>query len=68
MEKNRSLKSRFLKHSIMKQPVWGENETKLYEAVVKTQDLNVLNPLFVSLKEPNAFHLWKDVSLIKSFM
>ena len=52
----------------MKQPVWGENETKLYEAVVKTQDLNVLNPLFVSLKEPNAFHLWKDVSLIKSFM
>lgn len=43
-----------------KNPVWGEDETKLYEAIVKTQDLNVLNPLFANLKEPNSFHLWKD--------
>ena len=45
-----------------KQAVWGEAETKLYEAIVKTQDLNVLQPLFDNLKQPNAFHLWKDVS------
>ena len=48
--------------------VWGEEETKLYEAIVKTQDLNVLQPLFDNLKHPNAFHLWKDVSSINLHM
>ena len=51
-----------------KNPVWGEDETKLYEAIVKTQDVNVLNPPFENLKEPNAFHLWKDVSSDLTFI
>ena len=51
-----------------KQPAWGEDETKLYEAIVKTQDLNVLQPLFDNLKEPNAFHLWKEVRIGESMV
>ena len=47
-----------------KEEVWGEEETKLYEAIIKTQDINVLQPLFDNLKRPNAFHLWKDVRSI----
>ena len=43
------------------QLVWGEDETKLFEAILKTQDINVLRPLLAKLKQPNAFHLWKEV-------
>ena len=41
--------------------MWGEDETNLFEAIAKTQDINVLRPLLDNLKQPNAFHLWKDV-------
>ena len=42
---------------------WGEEETKLFEAIDKTQDLNVLQPLLANLRHPNAFHFWNDVRI-----
>ena len=49
------------------QLIWGEEETRLFEAIVKTQDLNVLRPLIADLRHPNVFHLWKDVRILEWF-
>ena len=45
------------------QYLWGDEETKLFEVIDKTQDLNVLQPLLANLRQPNAFHFWNDVRI-----
>ena len=46
------------------QYLWGDEETKLFEVIDKTQDLNVLQPLLANLRQPNAFHFWNDVRIL----